>query len=490
MNKTPQQIENDFLELKATMSEEQWSDPEYIFSCAKKFETTYPELSLRIMRRVRRLNNQLTKKLQKEIARKEDDIPNNKKEEDDKADIKDTKNQIGTAPSRHEETIKKQNKSSDTEAILNKSWFDTIVTSQVYKKPLFLIVILPWLLFFIYQTLVASPRYVSQSQLIVEQPDRMATMDTGMALLSGLGVKPTGTDAELVKAFIHSGDLIDYLDEKINLKKHYTDSGADLFSRLSKHSSREAFYSYYKNHVEVTVDQKSQVINITTQAFTPEFSKLLNESIVERAEWYINQISNKLAEEQLNFIENEHQLVEERIKDTKKRLLEFQNKYGLLDPEAEGMAIQKIAYSIESLLAQKQAELKTLTGVMNETAPQVTSIKNEIKALEEQLRSERDRLSDTNSGESVSEIMSKFVDFKVDMELALQAYSSSQISLEKSRVEAYRQIKYLVIVQTPTLAEDNAYPNVSYNIALFAVVLLMLFGIGKIIYSTIHEISK
>lgn len=361
---------------------------------------------------------------------------------------------------------------------------------ELHKKPFFMIVLLPWLVFFIYQTIIASPRYVSESQIIVEQPDSMATMDTGMALLSGLGVKPTGTDAELVKAFIYSADLINYLDEQLDLKKHYSSSDADYISRLSRDSSKESFYAYFENHVEVNVDQKSQVISVKSQGFTPEFAQALNKLIVERAEWYINQIGNKLAKEQLKFIQNEHALVEERIRSTKKQLLEFQNKYGLLDPEAEGMAIQKIAYSIESLIAQRQAELKALKGVMSDTAPQVTSIVNEINALEEQLKSERSRLTDSESGQSVSEILSKFVDFKVDMELALKAYASSQISLEKSRVEAYRQIKYLVVVESPTLAEEKTYPKVLYNLALLAVVLLMLFGIGKIIYSTIHEISK
>ncbi|HEY9032256.1 MAG TPA: lipopolysaccharide biosynthesis protein [Kangiella sp.] len=487
MTKSPQQIENDFLELKAKMSEEQWSDPEYILSCAKEVETTYPELSLRLMSRVRRLNNQLTKKLQREVVKQKEVQKENKAHR--------TSSDSKTSKHIEKASLQKDKKSNDTVIGLDESKHKGIITSNIkkpslYKMPIVILVIFPWLIYFIYQTIIASPRYVSESQIIVEQPDSMATMDTGMALLSGLGVKPTGTDAELVKAFIFSADLIDYLDEKLNLKEHYSSSDADFISRLGSQSSKEEFHAYFEKHVEVSVDQKSQVIDVKVQGFSPEFAQSLNELIVERAEWYINQIGNKLASEQLKFIQKEHELVEQRIRTTKKKLLEFQSKYGLLDPEAEGMAIQKIAYSIESLIAQRKTELKALKNVMSDTAPQVTSIVGEINALEEQLLSERNRLTDTADGESVSEILSKFVDFKVDMELALKAYASSQVSLEKSRVEAYRQIKYLVIVESPTLAEDNAYPTVWYNLALFAVILLMLFGIGKIIYSTIHEISK
>lgn len=482
MSKTPQEVESDFIELKEKLSEQQWFDPGYLLNFAKNVESSYPELSLRIMRRVQLLNNQLTKKLQHVVDshKKSKDIE--QKQSESVSSETQLNERYGNNELPQTESKRQQNIENHSDDINNKK--------RLYKRPIVALVVIPWALFLIYQTLIASPRYVSESQIIVEQPDSMATMDTGMALLSGLGVKPTGTDAELVKAFIYSADLINYLDEKLNLKEHYSSSDADFISRLGSQSSKEEFHAYFEKHVEVSVDQKSQVIDLKVQGFSPEFAQSLNELIVERAEWYINQIGNKLASEQLKFIQKEHELVEQRIRTTKKKLLEFQSKYGLLDPEAEGMAIQKIAYSIESLIAQRQAELKALKTVMSETSPQVTSIKNEINALEEQLLSERNRLTDTDDGESVSEILSKFVDFKVDMELALKAYVSSQVSLEKSRVEAYRQIKYLVIVESPTLAEDNAYPTIWYNLALLAVVLLMLFGIGKIIYSTIHEISK
>ncbi|MBD3668007.1 MAG: lipopolysaccharide biosynthesis protein [Kangiella sp.] len=484
MNKISKQTQAEYLSLKDSMDESQWNSVEHLFTLVNKFKDSNPSLSLRILQRIKHLNNSQERKLVDKIHTEGNDtISKNKTKINTEPELTLSKDKI---IENNDLKDNKKSKLSNGRNILKAQSFNRMLVTN----PFSLFVLLPWLIFFVYLTLIASPRYVSESQLIVEQPDSMATMDTGMALLSGLGVKSTGTDAELVKAFIYSADLIDYLDEKLDLKKHYSSSDADFISRLSRDSSKESFYAYFENHVEVNVDQKSQVISVKSQGFTPEFAQALNKLIVERAEWYINQIGNKLAKEQLKFIQNEHELVEERIRTTKKQLLEFQNKYGLLDPEAEGMAIQKIAYSIESLIAQRQAELKALKGIMSDTAPQVTSIVNEINALEEQLKSERSRLTNTESGQSVSEILSKFVDFKVDMELALKAYASSQISIEKSRVEAYRQIKYLVVVESPTLAEESSYPKVLYNLALLAVVLLMLFGIGKIIYSTIHEISK
>jgi capsular polysaccharide transport system permease protein len=127
---------------------------------------------------------------------------------------------------------------------------------------------------------------------------------------------------------------------------------------------------------------------------------------------------------------------------------------------------------------------------MSAKSPQVLALKNELNALEAQLKSERSKLAQSGKEDiSVSELLAKFTDYKVQMELALQAYTSSQISLEKSRIEAYRQIKYLIVVEKATLSEESKYPDVLYNISLFLLLLSLLFGIGKIIVSTIQELK-
>ena len=157
---------------------------------------------------------------------------------------------------------------------------------------------------------------------------------------------------------------------------------------------------------------------------------------------------------------------------------------------AEGMAMQQITYTIESQIAIKQTELKTLKSIMSRNAPQVRSAENELRALKAQLKTERSKLAQAGEKEiPVSEILSRFTDYKVKMELALQAYTSSQISLEKSRIEAYKQMKYLIVVESATKPEENKYPEVFYNISLFLLLLSVAFGIVKIIYMTIKELK-
>ncbi|MDP5029226.1 lipopolysaccharide biosynthesis protein [Paraglaciecola sp.] len=363
-----------------------------------------------------------------------------------------------------------------------------------WRKPIVLLVAFPFLLFAFYQIIWASPRFESQAKIIVKEPAGMATMDPAMAVMSGFGISSGGTDTELLKFYIYSTDMVMYLENKLSLRQHFSDKNYDFFSRLSDGSSSESLLNYYLKRVTVDIDETSRVVSIHAQGFTPEFAKHLSESVVERAEWYINEIGHKLAKAQLEFVQNEHELVQIKLRNAKTELLEFQRKYDLLDPQAEGAALQQITYRLEAEIAAKRTELMTLRSSMSIDAPLVMQATSELNSMIEQLSSQRNRLatgksSNTESDElSVGEILAKFSDFRINMELALQSYTSSQISLEKSRIEAYRQLKYLVVVESPTLPEDAKYPNVQYNLALMLVLQLMLFGILKIVLATLKEL--
>tara|TARA_R110001583_G_scaffold191347_1_gene356428 strand:- start:2051 stop:3505 length:1455 start_codon:yes stop_codon:yes gene_type:complete len=361
------------------------------------------------------------------------------------------------------------------------------------------LVLVPLFLFSFYQIIWASDRYESQTGLIVKEPDNSSTLDPSMALIVGLGGTPTNTDTELVKAYIHSNDMLLYLEQQLGVIEHFSDDNIDYFSRLESNASRESILRFYIDKVKIEIDDKSGVISVFAQAFSPVFAQSMTQYIIERSEWFINEISHELAKKQLLFVQNEHTITEQRLQKAKSKLLTFQRKYNLLDPEAEGMAAQEITYKLEAEIAAKQAQLNTLESSMSSNAPAVINASSELSSLKNQLNMQRSKLTRSteatlesidNETDSVGEILSKFTDYRIDMEFALQAYSASKISLEKSRIEAYRQIKYLVVVESPVLPQEAKYPHAVYNISLFFVLQLMLIGILKIVIATVEELKQ
>ncbi|MEZ9527219.1 lipopolysaccharide biosynthesis protein [Enterovibrio norvegicus] len=358
------------------------------------------------------------------------------------------------------------------------------------KNNLFVsLVIVPVVVFSTYQLLIASPRYESKTQLIVQQPDGMATMDASMALLSGLGVQTGSKDTQLVRSYIFSNDMLDHLEEKLSIKKHYSSNEYDFFSRLPKDASSEKFHQYYTKNIRVEIDEKSSVISVYNQAYTPKMSYEITHEIAKKAEWFINNIGHQLAESQLEFIKNEHKKTERRLQEAKVKIIDFQREHRLLDPEKEGVALSQIAYGIEGKIAIKNAEMQAMLSTMTADAPQILLLNAEKEALKSQLELEKSRLTNGSQSDSINKVLSRFSNLKIELEMALTAFTSTTISLEKSRIEAYRKLKFLVVVEEVKLPQESKYPAVFYNISLFTILLVILFGITRIIIATVHELK-
>lgn len=455
--------EERFLQLRKALKPEEFNSVVFLKQKAETLKTSDPKLSERILVRVNNLEKQQHMKVEKRS------------------------------------TAQVVKLSSEPVAFIK--WLQNLKFFEVFSallarihtlkhSSLMWFVILPSLLFALYQVFIATERFESQAQVIVQQPDAMATMDASMALLSGMGVPIGSSDTELVKAYIYSTDMVQYLNQELDLRGHYSQNFIDYFSAIHEDDTRDELLAYYQERVKVIINEKSGVISIYSQGFDSEYAQRLTNKIVKRAEWFINSIGHQLANAQLSFVQGEHATIEKKLAQAQTNLLNFQQKYNLLDPTAEGVAMQQITYTLEGQIAVKQTELKTIQTIMSAKAPQVLALQNELNALKEQLKSERNKLAQTGKGEiSVSEVLAQFTDYKVKMELAIQAYTSSQISLEKSRIEAYRQIKYLIVVEKATLSEESKYPDVFYNISLFVLLFSLVFGIGKIVISTIQELK-
>ena len=362
-----------------------------------------------------------------------------------------------------------------------------IITQNVAK-----LFVAAWVIYALYLVAWAAPRYESQSQMIIKTSDGGNSFDPTSMLMSTVTDAPLSTDSILVESFILSRDMFDYLVEELNLVAQYNSEAADFFSRLALGSSKEDMFQYYLDHIDVSVDSESAVITLKTQAFNREFAQVLNAAIIEHAEAFINEINNNLAKSKLGFAKDEHKLVEEKLRGAKEELLAFQSKYNVLDPTAEGAASQQIAFSLEATLAQKQAELRTMSGMMSELAPEMKNLKRQISALQDAVSQQKSDLNNAsvseNSDISMTELMAQYSNLQIQLQLAIQAYSSSLMTLESTRVKAYEKIQHLVTIENPTQPDDNKYPQVIYNLTLFGVILFLVYGIGRIVVATIKEL--
>uniref|UniRef100_A0A7V5XHT0 Capsular biosynthesis protein n=1 Tax=Thermodesulfobacterium geofontis TaxID=1295609 RepID=A0A7V5XHT0_9BACT len=348
----------------------------------------------------------------------------------------------------------------------------------------FLMVVLPLLVLIIYYLFIASDKYVSEAKVTIKQTGQPQTSFN--IPLFGIGTPTSKEDAMYLKEYILSYDMLDYLDKKLNLKKMYQSKDIDFISRLSSDVSHEEFLKYYQKHiVKISYDDMSSILTIQVFAFKPEEAKKIAEAILEQCERYINGISHKIAREQMNFIEQELAYANQKMQNAKNILLKFQNTYKILDPTQEAQASASLIAQLEIQLAGKEAELRNLLTYLNEDSFQVQALKNQINALKEQIEKEKSKMVGGDS--KLNKILAQYLDLKFNVDFSTDVYKATLSAFETTRVDASRKLKNLVIISSPNLPDEALYPKKAYNITFATIILLLLYGITKLVIEVIKE---
>jgi capsular polysaccharide transport system permease protein len=366
------------------------------------------------------------------------------------------------------------------------SWQKNNNLKEILKKKylFFLLVVLPLFLLIFYYLFIASDKYVSEAKVTIKQTGEHPTSFN--ISLFGMGNPTSREDAMYLQEYILSYDMLDYLDRKLNLKKMYQNKNIDFISRLSLDATHEEFLKYYQRHiVDVSYDDISSILTIKVYTFKPEDAKKIAEAILEQCERYINGLSHKIAKEQMNFIEQELAYANQKMQNSKNTLLNFQNKYKIFDPAQKAQASASLVAQLETQLAQQEAQLRNLLTYLNEDSFQVQALKNQIKALREQIEKEKSEMVGGDS--KLNKILAQYLDLKINVDFSTDVYKATLSAFETTRVEASRKLKNLVIIASPNLPDEALYPKRAYIITLATILFLLLYGIIKLIIGIIKE---
>ena len=356
----------------------------------------------------------------------------------------------------------------------------------IQNKSFFSLVLLPLALTILYFGLMASDRYVSEAKLTIRQAGSSG-VGTGIMAIDALIGSSTGSreDSLHLREYILSLDMLKWLDQSIALRASYEKDG-DFFSTLSKNASQEEFLAYYRKHLEVILDDTTGILSIRTQGFNSAYALRMNEAILAQAEIFINEKSHKVAREQLAFINTELERAQEELTKAKEAQLSFQNRNRMLDPIDQARAMSVVVMQLEGEKTRFEAELKQLQSYLAESAPQLLSVRSQIDAVSRQINEERSKLSG-NSSSLMNDKAAQYALLEFKTQFALDKYKAALAAYEKMRIEASKKLKHLVTISSPYIQEEAEYPHRLYMIATTAFVLLVAFGLFRLLYATIQD---
>ncbi|CCG96016.1 Capsular polysaccharide export system inner membrane protein KpsE, polysaccharide copolymerases PCP familly [Marinobacter nauticus ATCC 49840] len=352
------------------------------------------------------------------------------------------------------------------------------------RNPTWIVAGLVILTVVVYWGFLASDRYVSRAHIVLQSPE---IIPSGLNVSSILSGTSGSGDLLLLREHLQSVSMLQKLQGSMNLREHYSNPEIDRWSRLeSADVPIEAFHDYMNKRVAITFDDYSKVLRIEVQAYDPETAQAITQALLDEGERHMNLMGQRLAQEQVAFIDKQVQTLEERLLSAREALLHYQNEKGLVAPTQTVEAIFSTVSRLEAELAVLRAQIKSQKTYQSIQSPTVRRMQSEADALAQQIEIEKAKLA-TTGGNALNRVSAEYETLQLKAKFALDLYSSALTSLESTRVEAARKLKQVSILEYPTLAQYPEKPERLYNIAVVTVFALLFATIGQLVIAVIRD---
>ncbi|MEP6588754.1 MAG: chain-length determining protein [Polaromonas sp.] len=337
-----------------------------------------------------------------------------------------------------------------------------------------------------YWLVVASDRYVSEAHVIIQRTDLAGGQSMDFSSLLG-GAGGSRADQLLLRDHLLSVDMLKKLDASLNLRAHYSNSARDPFSRMwSKNTEMEWFYRHYLSRVNVEFDDYAGVLMIKAQGYDPQTAHAITSQLVEEGERFMNQMAHSLAQDQVTFLEKQVRQMNERAMQARQAVLSYQNKKGLVSPQATAENIAGIVAKLEAQRTEQQTQRSALQAYLVPDHPNIVQINQQIAAVDKQIVQEQGRLTST-TGNTLNLTVEEFQRLQMEATFAQDVYRTALVALEKGRIEATRSIKKVSVIQAPTQPEYSLEPRRYYNTLVFMLVAMLLAGVAHLLAAIVRD---
>ncbi|SHG94201.1 capsular polysaccharide transport system permease protein [Cognatiyoonia sediminum] len=339
-------------------------------------------------------------------------------------------------------------------------------------------VLLPTALVGWYFFTVATPMYSTKSEFVIQ------TADSG-AGAGGLGGLFQGTsianqqDSITVQSYLTSRAAMLRLDEEHGFKQHFSQDRIDAIQRLPADASNEQAFSVYADKVKIGYDPTEGILKMEVIAADPETSQLFSEALIGYAEEQVDQLTQRLREDQMSGASASYEAAEARRAEALSEWLAIQQEFEIIDPGAETAALLGQISTLEADRQRLQLTLQERLNVARPNEAQVSAIRGQIANIEGLIADIRAQMTNANNSES------SLASRNTELRLAEENYTFQTMlvqqaltQMETAQIEANRQVRYLSLGVEPVAPDEATYPKAFQNTLLafliFSGVYLMI----------------
>lgn len=355
-------------------------------------------------------------------------------------------------------------------------------------------VILPTVIAGIYYYGYATDQYVSQFKFAVRDiSTSVSTSEASQSLTALVGISTTSSMSEnyMVVEYMTSRQAVQDLQERIDLKRRYTQPDIDFWSRLNPAAPMERFARYWQTMTKVEYDTVQGTSMAEVRAFTPEDAYLIAKTLLSLGEDLINEVAQRPQRDAVQYAEAEVKRAEDRMRKVAADLAEFRNQSGVIDPMTNLVVSNAaVASTIRGAIAQTQTEIAALRkqGV-GANASQVQTLQTRLRASEEQLKAVEAEIARAKvSGDSsIGQVVARYEQLNLERQFAQAMMTSTMQSLEQARANAAAKRLFVTAFVQPGLPQISTHPNRFVAVLTVAGASLLLWTISLLLSRSIKE---
>jgi capsular polysaccharide transport system permease protein len=367
--------------------------------------------------------------------------------------------------------------------------FDSSPKRSIFRRKLgvFSLAFLFSLLAAYYWIFIASDRFVSVAHVIVQRTDMAAGPTLDVASLIGSQVGPSRPDQMLLRDYLLSMDMLRKLEANLQISAHYSNARYDFFSRMWLISpSIEWLHRYFSSLASVEFDDYSGVLMIKVEAYDPNTARAIAQMMVREGESFMDEMAKMLARDQVAFLEKQVRQNADRAIQARQAVLAYQNRKGMVSPEAAAESLVAIVGRLEAQRAELQTQRNALQSYLVPTHPSIVQLNQQLAAIDRQITAEQAKLA-APAGKTLNRTVEELQRLQMEAEFQQEIYKSSLTALEKGRIEATRTLKKLSVLQTAHLPEYPLEPRRIYNIVVYTLLSFLCAGVLKLIIAAIRD---
>lgn len=343
-----------------------------------------------------------------------------------------------------------------------------------------LFVLLPTLVMGWYFFMVATPIYSVRSEFTILKAGPSSSNDSLGGLFSGTGLAKS-QDSTSVEGYLKSREAMERLERDSGFHTHFQNPEIDPLQRLPLDASLEEVYRFYQKFVVIEFDTRDELIRMDVMATDPEVAADWSRQLIKYAEGQVDHMTLRLREDQMRDAQAGYEAAQEALIISQRTLIGLQEKFKVISTETEvGLIIGQVS-GLESQITQERLALAQMEANSKPNQARMDPIKQRIASLEGEVAKLRKRMTeDPGATKSLAEIQGELQVAQANMQSRQMLLAKAIQSMETSRIEASRQVRYLSVSVNPIPPDEPSYPRAFVNTLVSMLILLGIYAVVSI----------